>query len=62
MLIVGAATTFTVLGMYIVWFRVLAFALMIGSVLVVGLVVISLCRRMLARITTDSGDHTIPKL
>jgi len=36
MLVVGAAATFTTLGMYAVWFKVLSIALLVAMVMIAG--------------------------
>jgi|LauGreDrversion4_2_1035121.scaffolds.fasta_scaffold360664_2 hypothetical protein len=46
MLIAGAAATFTTLGMYAVWFKVLATALQIAALIILVLTVRFLWRRL----------------
>lgn len=49
MLVLGAAATFTALGMFAVWVKVLTFALMGATVIVLGLLVILLLRRFIQK-------------
>jgi hypothetical protein len=49
MLIVGAAATFTTLGMFVVWFKVLSIALTVAVVTVLMFVVSLVMRRFLQK-------------
>jgi len=46
MLIAGGAATFTALGMYAVWFKVLTIALLAAGIVILGLIGALLWRRV----------------